>query len=381
MPDNLLRTLWAEPAIESPPSRTWRDWALVGVLVPLAALEFILRDDIVWPVASAVLIGATLFTLPWRRTHPFAMTALAFGSVTAVTVAGLIGGAGGTVGLYTMAAVLLLPYAQFRWGSGRRAAASLGIMMLAATTGVVEEYTGIADALGGYLVLLFPAVLGAFVRHLADSRRRELDDAKLREREQIARELHDTVAHHVSAIVIQAQAGLTVAPTRPGAAVDALESIEREASRTLNEMRSIVGSLRHGAAKLTPQPRAQDITRLADNAPGSVAIDVQLLGNVGGLAPAVDTAVYRLAQEAITNARRHARQATHIAVSVDAGDECVRLTVRDDGRSHAKRRGPGFGLVGMSERATLLGGTFCAGPDPHGGWTVVADLPVDGVHT
>lgn len=381
MADHLLRSLWAEPAIENPPPRTWRDWALVGLCLATAGLEFVVRNDIAWPAMSAVLIGPTLLTLPWRRAHPFPVLALAFGSVTVATVAGLIGGANGTIGLYTMAAVLLLPYAQFRWGSGRRAAAALTIMVVAATTGLLEEYTGIADAIGGCLILLFPAVVGVEVRHLRGSRQRELDDVKLREREQIARELHDTVAHHVSAIVIQAQAGRTVAATRPGAALDALQSIEGEASRTLNEMRSIVGSLRHGAAALTPQPRTCDITRLAENAPGPVSVDVRFTGDVSGLPLAVDTAVYRLAQEAITNARRHARHATSIDVSIDANDDAVTLTVRDDGRSHSKRRGLGFGLVGMGERVALLGGTLHAGPEAHGGWTVVADLPLGGARS
>ena len=215
LPDNLLQTLWAEPAVANPPPRTWRDWALVGMCLIAAAIEFTLRDDIVWPVMAVVLAGLTLSTLPWRRSHPFAMTAVAFGSVSVVTVAGLVGGAGGSIGLYTMAVVLVLPYALFRWASGRQAAAALAIMTVAATTGFIEEYTGVADAIGGYLVLLFPAVLGAFVRHLTDSRQRELADAKLREREQIARELHDTVAHHVSAIVIQARPDWRLLPPAP----------------------------------------------------------------------------------------------------------------------------------------------------------------------
>ncbi|CAN5630807.1 histidine kinase [soil metagenome] len=379
--DNLLRSLWAEPAVVDPPPRTWRDWALFGVLVPAALLEGLLRSDVIWrPVAIVMAVGF-LLTLLWRRSHPFAATALAFGTATVVTLAGLLAGAGGTVGLHTSAAVLLLPYAQFRWGSGRRSAQALAIIMLAAITGTIEDYTGVAAAIGGFVILLFAVTMGALVRHLTESRQRGLDDVKRREREQIARELHDTVAHHVSAIIIQAQAGRTVADTRPDAAVAALDSIEEEASRTLNEMRSIVGSLRQHPADLAPQPRVRDIVRLAANAAGPVAIDVQLDGDVTELIPAVDTAVYRLAQEAITNARRHARGATRIDVSVATHDDLVRLTVRDDGQAPAKRRAPtpGYGLVGMSERVMLLGGTFHAGPDPGGGWVVAVELPARGL--
>lgn len=381
MPADLLRSLWSEPAVPNPPARTWRDWALVGLLIPVAVLEGILRPDVVWRPAVTLLAIGTVMTLLWRRTHPFAMTALVFGAVSVVTIAGLVSGVrGSTLGLYTMAVCLLLPYDLFRWGSGRSARFALSILLVAGTTGMIEDYTGVGAAIGGYLVLFFPAVLGAEVRHLTTSRQRELDDVRRGEREQIARELHDTVAHHVSAIVIQAQAGLTVGPTRPRAATDALEVIEEEASRTLEEMRAIVGSLRHaGEAELAPQPDARDIARLAADAPGAARVDVELRGDVDGLSPAIQTAVYRLAQEAITNARRHARHATRIEVSVDAVDGWVRLAVRDDGRGHPRRGGgrAGFGIVGMTERVTLLGGTFHAGPDSEG-WSVTASLPIDG---
>ena len=97
------------------------------------------------------------------------------------------------------------------------------------------------------MVLLFPAVLGAAVRYRTNFRHRSLEQVRLRERERLARELHDTVAHHVSAIAVRAQAGQVVATTRPAAAVEALRVIEAEASRTLAEMRAMVGVLRDGS--------------------------------------------------------------------------------------------------------------------------------------
>ncbi len=97
-------------------------------------------------------------------------------------------------------------------------------------------------------------------------------------------------------------------------------------------------------------------------------------GDVGDLPPLVQSAVYRLAQESVTNARRHARHATRIEVRVDADDTSVHLRVSDDGET-APAGAPGFGLIGMIERADLLGGTCEAGPDPGRGWTVTATLP------
>jgi signal transduction histidine kinase len=198
-----------------------------------------------------------------------------------------------------------------------------------------------------------------------------------------SRELHDTVAHHVSAIAIQAQAGRSVAGANPGAAVDALAVIEEEASCTLTEMRLMVGVLRRGEeSELAPQQGVADIGRLARKADDWPRVDVELLGDLDDLMPSVEAAIYRLAQESITNAVKHARHATRINVRVAGDDDWVHLTVRDDGDANsASRISSGYGLVGMTERATLLGGTLEAGPSSDKGWTVNAMLPRAGVIT
>ena len=117
------------------------------------------------------------------------------------------------------------------------------------------------------LVVLVAAALGASVRYQDKARVRGLDRVKLLEREQLARELHDTVAHHVSAIAVRAQAGRVVAPSDPAAALDALVVIEEEASRTLAEMRAMVGALRQGEEPdLAPQRGVADLSRLATGA-------------------------------------------------------------------------------------------------------------------
>jgi signal transduction histidine kinase len=180
----------------------------------------------------------------------------------------------------------------------------------------------------------------------------------------------------VSAIAIQAQAGRTTAPTDPEAALRALGVIEEEASNTLREMRAMVRLLRAGEeAEFAPRPGVADIARLAD-ATGKPRIEVELVGDLDHLEPSVDTALYRLAQESITNARRHARHASRVMVHVAGEDGTVSLTVHDDGDGGATSGDPsGFGLAGMAERARLLGGSFAAGPDPGEGWSVRAVLP------
>jgi signal transduction histidine kinase len=179
-------------------------------------------------------------------------------------------------------------------------------------------------------------------------------------------------------MAIRAQAGLAMSQSHPDAAADALRLIEAEASRALTEMRSMVRVLRRNEpADLEPSPRVTDLERLAARSRTGPSVEVEILGDVDDLAPSVEAAIYRLAQESVTNARRHARHASRIRVRVAADETSVHLRVSDDGdASAAKPNGsPGYGLIGMIERADLLGGTCEAGPNPDRGWTVTAVLP------
>ena len=228
-------------------------------------------------------------------------------------------------------------------------------------------------------MLLLSCAIGFAFRAPTELREEEVAGVRSRERAELARELHDTVAHHVSAIAVQAQAGRVVAATRPEAAVEALGVIEEEATRALEEMRSMVGALREGEqAELRPQQGIRDLPGLERR--GGLAgprVSVVVDGRLDDLRPAVDAACYRLAQEAVTNALRHARHASEVRVHVQGDDDCIQIAVVDDGRSGAASTtaAPGFGLVGMAERAKLLGGTFAAGPRAEGGWAVTASLP------
>ncbi|MEV4580801.1 histidine kinase [Nonomuraea jabiensis] len=370
----MFRSLWNEPRPPDPPLRVWRDWALVGVLVPLAVLEGVVRPDLPWRAVSVTVTVGLVFTLLWRRTRPLLMLAIPF--VTTM-LAPLVTG-GHRAETYTMAFLLIIVYALFRWGSGREMVLGFGIMLL--SVGVSASFYDLApaDAVGAFAVIFSAVALGAAFRYRARARMRELDQVKLLEREQLARDLHDIVAHHVSAMAIRAQAGLATAPSKPEAAIDALRVIEAEASRTLAEMRAMVRVLRRDEpAELAPGRRITDLEELAGRARLGPSVEVEMLGDLDGLPPAVDAAIYRIAQESVTNARRHARHATRIQIRVAADDTSVRLRVSDDGETSAASPMPGYGLLGMIERAGLLGGTCEAGPDPgrDRGWTVTAVLP------
>ncbi|WP_433177143.1 sensor histidine kinase [Actinoallomurus sp. CA-150999] len=370
----LLRSVWQEPRPPDPPTRVWRDWALVGVLVPAAVLEGVFRPDVPWRMLSLILTVGLVPTLLWRRTRPLLMVAIAFG---ACGLAALLT-TGAPPGLNTQVYMVLFPYALFRWGSGREAVAGSVIITAKVVVSLISGDMSPGSTVAAFAILFAAMALGGAFRYRAGARMRALDQVKLLERERLARDLHDTVAHHVSAIAIRAQAGLATSPSDPDAATDALRLIEKEASRTLSEMRTIVRALRRDQpAELAPSPHVTDLQGLASRTHNGPSVQVEINGDLGDLPPSVAAAIYRLAQESVTNARRHARHATRIDVHVAADDVSVRLWVNDDGDTSLIRpaASPGYGLIGMSERAGLLGGTCEAGPDPERGWTVTAVLP------
>ncbi|MFS8102635.1 sensor histidine kinase [Lentzea alba] len=372
----LLRSVWDEPRPVRAAARVWWDWALVAVLLAAAVLETLLRTDLNSRVGSLIVAVGLLPLLLLRRSRPLFAVAVAFG---VAAVASLV--FGGEPELNVMVYLVLFPFSLFRWGSGREAVIGLAIMLGKVGLSAALGFISVGEAVGGSAVLGAAFALGAAVRYRGRARARDLEQVKLLERERLARDLHDTVAHHVSAMAIRAQAGLATAASRPEAAIEALGLIESEASRALAEMRTLVRALRHNEpADLAPSPTVADIERLASPGRPGPEVDVHIEGTVDDLPKSVGTAIYRLTQESVTNARRHARHATRIEVRVTVGASSVHLRVSDDGDT-ANVRGTsaqGHGLIGMMERADLLGGSCEAGPDPGRGWTVTAVLPLTG---
>jgi signal transduction histidine kinase len=378
---DLFRSISAEKAVPDPPQRVWRDWALVGAALVAGVFEAIFRSDLPWRWPSIVVGLVVIPTLLWRRTHPLATVIVAFGAVTFLDVGRLIAGVDEPAGLHSSAVLIILPYALTRWGSGRHVLIAMPFMLVPAVMSVIFDFTGVAEAVVGSAMFFAILAVGMAVRFRTGSRAREVEQIKLLEREHLARELHDTVAHHVSAMAIQAQAGIAAAAAHPSAAIDALQVIETEASRTLSEMRTMVRMLRRDdPAERAPTPGISEISQFVRSSAPGPPVDVTIDGDFADIPSAVSAATYRLAQEAVTNALRHARRATRIEVAVCADPDAIRLRVHDDGASSTP--GPqGYGLVGMAERAALVGGTCDAGPDSVTGWTVTAVLPRNGTRT
>ncbi|MFD5429867.1 sensor histidine kinase [Streptomyces sp. NPDC127084] len=371
-----LRTLWTEPRPPDAPARVRRDWALLAAGLGGVVLEATLRENVVWrPVAVVFAVWLCLLPL-WRRTRPLAMVTLAFGSSMLLQVPSLVAAPREPVGLYTGAVVLVLVYALPRWGSGREIVLGGAVILAAFALCAVTDETPAAEQVGGFVFLSAPGLIGAAVRFWGTARERQLEQVRSREREQLARELHDTVAHHVSAMVIRAQAGRVLAATDPSAAAEALEGVEEEGARTLEEMRAMVAALRDRGvgAELAPPAGVADLDRLVRTPDGRLKVDLGLDGELDTLPPALDAAVYRIVQESVTNAMRHAVNATEVVVRVTAERHTVRVSARDNGQRTGRGR-DGYGLAGLRERAVLLGGKLQAGPGADQGWYVEAELP------
>ncbi|MFD2795384.1 sensor histidine kinase [Promicromonospora vindobonensis] len=421
--------VWDEPPPADPPVRVWRDWALVGALVPAVVIEGMVRPDLPgrWlQVAAALVLVPTLL---WRRTHPL-LPVVATTAVTTVVMLVM----GRTGDLVTAVFGVVLIYALFRWGSGRNIVVGAGLLAVALGLPWALGHDTGGDALGGASVVAALGATGLAVRFRAAARHRALAQARSQERERIARDMHDVVGHHVSGIAVRAQAGLAQAAARRGRSdggaggvrpaggdggdggdgadgSDPLEAalrvIETEAKDTLVEMRALVRTLRedepgadglvipgavmpgpveHGAVERGPGghgpvghgPQAADVVRLAAGPPSPVIVTVR--GEVGGVRADVGAAAYRIAQESVTNARRHAPGRTRVEVALTVEAEVLRLRVSDDGVPPSPPFAPGNGIAGMQVRARELGGDVTAGPEPAGGWAVAAVLPLTGGH-
>jgi signal transduction histidine kinase len=219
------------------------------------------------------------------------------------------------------------------------------------------------------------------------TRRALAREAVAAERQRIARELHDVVAHSLSVMVVQAGAARRLVTTKPDRAAEALGAIETTGREALDEMRRLLGVLRasDGAPEtpdLAPQPSLVHLDDLTRADPG-LPVDVVVDGQPAPLPAAIDLQAYRIVQEALTNVRKHAGPA-RATVHLHYGTDALEVRVDDDGRGASASPpsdGGGHGLVGMRERAALCGGELRAGPRPGGGWSVTARLPLAGTRS
>ncbi len=341
--------------------------------------------------AAFLLVAVAAVVLAWRRRYPVAVLGV---SLTCVVAYSLLGYVNGTalldvmIALYTAATLL----------SSRDAwiAALITLVALMAATAARNPF----GALGGGEFLIpgevaaavslgialgnRRAYLRAVEERAAQAERTREEEAARRvdaERLRIARELHDAVAHTLSMINVQAGAAAHIAATHPEQAAETLEAIRVASKQGLREMRSILNVLRQaGDAEEPTQPApglAMVDTLIASAHSAGLPTNLHVEGTPRRVPSTVDLAAYRIIQESLTNAVRHAGTAS-ATVTLAWTDGWLAVDVTDNGRGapdNGARDASGHGLVGMRERAVAVGGTLHAGPRPGGGFTVHAQLP------
>ncbi|MGW8761141.1 sensor histidine kinase [Streptomyces sp. NPDC055815] len=320
---------------------------------------------------------------PVIASTPLGVTAIPFAQYLAVDVA-----------LYAIAA------ARPRREAWRALLLALGLLVVYLAVRVLAGWTaGTTGTLAVALTALVAWLLGRSegqAREYAErSRAQAAEQAVTAERLRIAREMHDTVAHSIGIVALQAGAARRVITTQPEAARQALTEIETASRETLAGLRRMVGALRTTDPGTEAEPPPEAEQRALPEMPGLSALDqlAELTGNAGvrvavrrvgapsPLPPDLDLSAFRIVQEAVTNVVRHSG-ADHCTVTVDHRDpESLAVTVEDHGPvpGHARvstGRGSGYGLTGMRERVAVLHGEFSAGPRPGGGFRVTARLPL-----
>lgn len=222
------------------------------------------------------------------------------------------------------------------------------------------------------------AALSLQASRLAEDQARWVQDAVAAERARIARELHDVVAHCVSVMVIQSGAAEDLLDREPEAARQPLRAVQEAGQQAVTELGRMLGLLR-GATQpdvLVPQPSVTQLPELvAQVREAGLTVSYDRQGEPRALPPGVDVALYRLAQEALTNTLKHAR-GTRADVVLHYDETAAALSITDDGRGTATASGQGHGLIGMRERVALYGGTLTAGPRDCGGFAVRAVIPL-----
>jgi signal transduction histidine kinase len=371
----------------SAPGLARSDLAL-AVAIPLLCIVQVASGNISGPLWVGVAGGLVLgLSMLWRATQPWAVLLVVFSTIVATSLLGLT-----QQGLY--GAFL----AAFAAVYGLACRVTLGRALLGFVFGLLMVYWS-AHQYGFANFALAPFILGGALvigravgshRLLSESLRQAMDEldsqrgelvqaAVAEEKVQIARELHDVIAHAVSVIVIQATAAEGMLDVNPDRAREPLASVQESGRQALGELRRLLAVLRPDVAPytaLSPQPRLRDLDALAvPLREAGLAVDVHLEGAVLDIPPGVDLAAYRIVQEALTNVLKHA-DARVADVAVRCLSERIDIEVIDDGTGAISPANGTHGLIGMRERAAAYAGELYFGHHSGGGHVVRATLKV-----
>jgi signal transduction histidine kinase len=370
------------------PGRSWFEANDLRTLLPFFSLAFALVAAITQPSSAADLVLVALpvaaFSL-WAFASNVPLTAVSLAIVVPVVVAQRSGQLEPV-----MFNATLLAFAAARWSRTLKAAVSLGVLAAATPVLVAAVQDPMEVAVGIWVAaIVFWWVVGRAVARqerlvvqLEGTRRELAQQELLAERRRIARDVHDFVGHGLAAVMLQVTSARHVLRRDPASAEEALRSAEEVGRRSMEELRRTVTLLRSDdeAGVAPPLPSVREISALVDQARATgLAVELRMQGNVSQIPAGVGVALYRIAQEALANAARHAPSARTV-LGVEVADRQVRLVAETSGpagvASASEPDRPRYGLIGMRERAIALGGEFAAGPTPDG-WRLSCRLPLE----
>jgi signal transduction histidine kinase len=370
-----------------------KQWPLGAALAIMALIELseFSTHHLLGYVAS---VGAGVCAF-FGTKYPLRNSYLAAAGLTLAAVLSLVAGSDGrvTAPLTGLAATMAITAYVVRYVRVRHAVGAVATLWAALLFASATRIGGdsLQDLSIGFVFLLFIAVATGWYFRARDRERNQtvraaVTSAQQGERMALARELHDVVAHHVTGIVVQAQAALMVAGKNPEVALPALERIERSGTAALTAMRTLVGSLREGTAAWVAgadttgdatTDLVADLQAVVEEFAGApIKLDLDLPAD---LPHEMGRSVLRLVQESVTNVGKHAPDASAVHVRVASSEDKLHIRISDDGRKRPVNPvggSGGYGLVGMRERVELLGGRFEAGPSGYVGWNVEAWLPL-----
>lgn len=359
------------------------DVVLAGTLCALSLAQ-VLEEPIAGPVVSVLVAVVSTAPLAFRSIHPVVAAVVG-------TAIWLVPTPRGYLLLGYVAAALLYFSVGMRVRSLRTVVAVVAAGVVVGAVSVLSSTQPPGVVVASALAVVGPAAAGRLVAYhrqqaarleeMTDQLLRERDTAEraavAEERSRIARELHDVVGHDLTVIALHADAAAAALARAPERASAPVAAIRAAAGDALREMRTVLGVLRSdGDGGLRPQPGLSDLPALVERSRAAgTEVLLALRWPSRPLPATVELAAYRVVQEALTNAGRHATGAA-VQVRVDGHDGALVVEVADSGGRAAGPEGAGLGLVGMRERVRLLGGELTAGPCPGGGYAVTAVLPI-----
>jgi signal transduction histidine kinase len=376
------RRSYCAPVVTRRLLNMYGDQALAVAIGLLYCVELSFEGDVEHRLPSIAVAVFFAVALAFRRRAPVA--ALAVGLCVIELDNTVLKGLA-EAGAFLLGFVIAL-YSAGRHARGRWAIVSVVIVIAAIPFAAIEPGSPVGFSDFAFFTMFFagPFVVGRVIRYRREREHHLEQEAKVAvvdERVRIARELHDVVAHAISVIVLQARGGRRMLDESPAETRAALDAIERAGEQALVEMRRLLGLLRDTdeAAALAPQPSLAHISELAARmSETGLPVEVRVEGAVVELPPGIDVTAYRIVQEGLTNALKHAGPA-HARVVVRYGDDMLELEVLDDGTGSANGGGSGHGLAGIKERVAVYGGDLESGRRPEGGFSLKARLPLAGI--